>query len=333
MEPVLRTLLLERLTTAELDPEAKRVIEVACEAGDAPSDRSAPPVWLRSVTVEGFRGIGAPATLALEPAPGLTVVVGRNGSGKSSFAEGLELLMTGRLKRWEKRPKAWTETWQCLHHTAPTRIAAELVLEGNAGVALAQEWAHGAPHDDVTGRAPAQAVLAAHGWERDLPSFRPFLSYAELATMFDTLSSLYEALTPVLGLADIDELAGQLAAARLTYDNQRKTVSQAREGLIARLDPDDEHAALVAAALKARKPDLDALTQLLADAPDYSGDTALLRRLAGLHVPPTRRSARRSRRCGWPSAPTRTRPRPTRGVRRSSPRCCARRSRSATRSG
>jgi DNA repair ATPase RecN len=219
MDPVLRTLLLERLASAELDAEAKRVIEVACDAGEVPSDRSAPPVWLRSVTVEGFRGIGAPATLALEPSPGLTVVVGRNGSGKSSFAEGLELLMTGRLKRWEKRPKAWTETWQCLHHTAPTRIAAELVLEGDADVTLAQEWAHGVAYDDATGRAAAAQVLGEHGWDRDLPSFRPFLSYAELATMFDTLSSLYEALTPVLGLADIDELAGRLAALRLEAED------------------------------------------------------------------------------------------------------------------
>jgi hypothetical protein len=285
MDPVLRTLLLERLAASDLDAEARRVIEVACESGEAPGERSAPPVWLRSVTVEGFRGIGAPATLTLEPAPGLTVVVCRNGSGKSSFAEGLELLMTGRLKRWEKRPKAWTETWQCLHHDGPTRIAAELLLEGGGEVVVAQEWAHGAPHDDATGRASAAAALAEHGWDRELGSFRPFLSYAELATMFDTLSSLYEALTPVLGLADIDELAGQLGAARLAYDNQRKTVAAARDGLIARLDPDDEHAALVAAALKPRKPDLDAIAQLLADAPDYSGDTALLRRLAGLHVP------------------------------------------------
>ena len=214
MDAILRTLLLERLATSELEPEARRVIEVACDAGEAPSDRSAPPVWLRSVTVEGFRGIGAPATLTLEPSPGLTVVVGRNGSGKSSFAEGLELLMTGRLKRWEKRPKAWTETWQCLHHEGPTRISADLVLEGSSRtVSLEQEWAHGVPFDDATGRAPAAATLAEHGWERDLPSFRPFLSYAELATMFDTLSSLYEALTPVLGLADIDELAAQLGGA------------------------------------------------------------------------------------------------------------------------
>jgi AAA domain-containing protein len=285
MDPVLRTLLLERLAASELDDEAKRVIEVAC-AGEVAGADAAPAVWLRSVTVEGFRGIGAPATLELEPSPGLTVVVGRNGSGKSSFAEGLELLMTGRLKRWEKRPKAWTETWQCLHHDAPTQLAAALTVEGSGDeVALAQQWPHGAAFDDTSGRAAPAAVLAEHGWDVALPSFRPFLSYAELATMFDTLSSLYEALTPVLGLGDVDELVTSLAAARLAYDNQRKDVGRAREALAARLDSGDEHAALVAAALGARKPDLDAIEQLLADAPDYSGDTAILRRLAGLHVP------------------------------------------------
>ena len=40
------------------------MIEVACDAGEPPpAADAAPPVWLRSVTVEGFRGIGAPATL------------------------------------------------------------------------------------------------------------------------------------------------------------------------------------------------------------------------------------------------------------------------------
>src|SRR5580704_9119213 len=57
-------------------------------------------VYLRSVTVTGFRGIGARATLPVNPGPGLTLVVGRNGSGKSSFAEALEVLLTGDLKRW-----------------------------------------------------------------------------------------------------------------------------------------------------------------------------------------------------------------------------------------
>src|SRR3954453_6753203 len=152
MDPVLHELLKQRLERSALDEEARRVLEVLADAGEPPA--ALPPVWLRSMTVEGFRGIGKAATLELEPAPGLTVVVGRNGSGKSSFAEGLELLMTGALKRWEKRPKAWTQTWQCLHHEGPTRLSAELVLEGGGKtVALAQEWPHGASYDDASGRA------------------------------------------------------------------------------------------------------------------------------------------------------------------------------------
>src|SRR3954454_15570108 len=176
MDPVLHDLLTKRLNDSGLDDAAKRVLELG--AGEAPGKPQ--PVWLKSMTVEGFRGIGAPATLDLDPAPGLTVVVGRNGSGKSSFAEGLELLMTGALKRWEKRPKAWTETWQCLHHDGPTKIAAELVTNGET-VMLAQEWPRGAAYTD---RGPAE-----HEWEKALASFRPFLSYAELATMFDTHAS------------------------------------------------------------------------------------------------------------------------------------------------
>src|SRR4051794_4807232 len=143
MDPVLHDLLTKRLDESSLDEAAKRVLELG--AGEAPGKPA--PVWLKSVTVEGFRGIGAPATLSLEPAPGLTVVVGRNGSGKSSFAEGLELLMTGALKRWEKRPRGWTETWQCLHHDGAPRLPAELVTNGET-VTLAQQWPRGAAHTE-----------------------------------------------------------------------------------------------------------------------------------------------------------------------------------------
>ena len=285
MDPVLRDLLLDRLEAGDLDEEAKRVLVAMADVGAPTPTATAPPVWLKAVTVEGFRGIGPAATLELEPAPGLTVVVGRNGSGKSSFAEGLELLMTGVLKRWEKRPKAWTETWQCLHHDEPTRISARLLLEGGEEVSLAQTWPHGAGYGDASGRAEPAKVLAKYGWDRDLPSFRPFLAYAELATMFDTLSSLYDALTPVLGLADLDTLAQNLAAARLQLDNQRKGVIAAREALIARLDPDDDRAALVRGILDNRRVDLDALTQLLEDTPVYTDDITQLRRLAGLQLP------------------------------------------------
>ena len=64
---------------------------------------AAPGAYLESITVEGFRGIGAKRTLELAPGPGLTLVIGRNGSGKSSFAEAAEILLTGTNSRWANR--------------------------------------------------------------------------------------------------------------------------------------------------------------------------------------------------------------------------------------
>ena len=292
MDPVLRSLLTDRLRAAtDLGADAAQLVLYARDGPEevVAAPARAGPSGCGSVTVEGFRGIGPAATLTLEPQPGLTVVVGRNGSGKSSFAEGLELLMTGGLKRLEKRTKAWTETWQCLHHAERTRIGAELVIGGSGGVvALEQDWARGAAYDDVSGRGAAAATLAAHGWDRGLGSFRPFLSYAELASMFDTLTSLYDALSPVLGLADIDEVARRLGETRLELDNRRKATVALRDEVLARLDPDDARAALVSAAISARKPDLDAIAELLRDTPAYAPDQTgipLLRRLAGLAVP------------------------------------------------
>ena len=71
--------------------------------------------YLKAITVEGFRGIGPKITLTLQPGPGLTVVTGRNGSGKSSFAEAAELALTGENKRWSDRTAVWKEGWRNLH--------------------------------------------------------------------------------------------------------------------------------------------------------------------------------------------------------------------------
>jgi recombinational DNA repair ATPase RecF len=84
--------------------------------------------------VSGFRGIGQAATLAVAPSPGLTLVVGRNGSGKSSFAEALEVLLTGNLRRWEKLPAVWRQGWRSVHYPDHTQITAEFLMEG-AGLA------------------------------------------------------------------------------------------------------------------------------------------------------------------------------------------------------
>src|SRR5689334_12613687 len=65
--------------------------------------------YLASLKVEGFRGIGGTQTVVFNTGPGLTLVVGRNGSGKSSLGEAFEVLFTGDSKRWEGRSKIWKE--------------------------------------------------------------------------------------------------------------------------------------------------------------------------------------------------------------------------------
>ncbi len=67
------------------------------------ADHAPVGAYLTSISVQGFRGIGAAVTVALQPGPGLVVIAGRNGSGKSTLAEGLELALTGINSRWEAR--------------------------------------------------------------------------------------------------------------------------------------------------------------------------------------------------------------------------------------
>ncbi|HWS37029.1 MAG TPA: AAA family ATPase [Actinoplanes sp.] len=88
-----------------------------------PASGTAPDVFLESIRVAGFRGVGPAVTLELKPRPGLTLVIGRNGSGKSSFAEAAELALTNDSMRWSQRPVVFREGWRNLHHDGDTEIA------------------------------------------------------------------------------------------------------------------------------------------------------------------------------------------------------------------
>ena len=85
------------LLLAACEGDAALAAELSGEQRDGPerdaarADAEPTGAYLRSITVSGFRGVGPAETLDLEPGPGLTVIVGRNGSGKSSFADGLEV--------------------------------------------------------------------------------------------------------------------------------------------------------------------------------------------------------------------------------------------------
>jgi hypothetical protein len=204
----------EILALAALEgPEALRQAlsdgrEAARPGAEQPKTEDPAGAYLRSIAVEGFRGVGPKARIEFPPGPGLTLVIGRNGSGKSSFAEGLELLLTGDTYRWSHRTKVWREGWRNLHH-ATAAIEAELYLEGERGAAVvAARWEDAADLDAATTSVQVhgkpRAGLDSLGWRGALITYRPFLSYNELGSMLDAgPSALFDALSQILGLEEL----------------------------------------------------------------------------------------------------------------------------------
>ena len=122
----------------------------------------APEVTLDAIAVRGFRGIGERSVLKLSPGPGLTLVCGRNGSGKSSFAEALELLLTGDNQRWSsRRSRIWRDGWRNLHDGSQVQLEARLLVAGRGAVAVRRVWSADEP---LEGGSPSLA------FERDAPA-------------------------------------------------------------------------------------------------------------------------------------------------------------------
>ena len=261
------------------------------------ASKAATGVFVNRIAVQGFRGIGARCALELPPGPGLTLVLGRNGSGKSSFAEALELLLTGENRRWADRSAVWKQGWRNLHVAAPVEIEATFTLEGERQPLVASStWPAGeteleAASTTVRGGRGGDG-LAALGWDTALATYRPFLPYNELGSIADrTPSALFDMMSAALGVESLVEARQRLREQRLDREKHAKAVESACGQHRTALDGlDDERAQTCAQAIAASKADawdLDTLELVLEGAIDPEGDGGipLLRRLASLPIP------------------------------------------------
>jgi energy-coupling factor transporter ATP-binding protein EcfA2 len=310
VDDILLDLVLARLDDVPLADESASLLLAACD-GDASlsaqlsgeslvvaelsGERTAAKpagAYLRAISVCGFRGVGPVSTLELEPGPGLTLAVGRNGSGKSSFADGLEVLLTGDLKRWEDLSAVWQDGWRNLHAPDPVRISAELLVEDAGPAAVERTWRSGASladsHSTVQFAGKKQADLELLGWREALATYRPFLSHSELEAFFNGPSRLYDLLSSVLGLEDLTVAEKRLSAARKERKIRLDEVIKDLPDLLGSLDAvDDERAKSCRQALTSRKRDVQRAMAIATGGPSrqLDGEIGRLRQLSQLMVP------------------------------------------------
>ncbi|MBB5912983.1 recombinational DNA repair ATPase RecF [Nocardia transvalensis] len=279
-----------------LNPTVADAILRAFGDSSAPGSPESPvmsEIFLRSVTVHGFRGIGPTTRLSIQPSLGLTLIVGRNGSGKSSFAEAAEFALTGNNQRWANRSKIWQTGWRNLHDGAAPQIDIELQTQGaDNPVTLTGRWDEGAELSAgrwTTRRGEgAPEPLDRTPLTRPLELFRPFLSYSELGALIDgSPSGMYDALHSLLGLDDLTDAVTTLSRRRLDLDNARKAVKRDREVLLTELsDIDDERARRVGALLDAPTTDFEAVSGIVLGRTETSGSGAVLSAVAAVQLPP-----------------------------------------------
>lgn len=282
MEEALYHSVVSRLLESDLSDAAINLVDAACEgegqldkaladlgADEKPSppakpaDVPDPPsAFLDRIEVAGFRGIGPKTTLRLNPGPGLTVVLGRNGSGKSSFAEGLEVLLTGTSRRWENRTTIWKDGWRCLHASGPTAVAATFAVEGSdRPVTLTRTW----PGEDLgTSQAGGDSTVEKLGWKEPLRTFRPLLSSRDLSKALESgPSAMFDSMKSILGLGEVTAAVKRLGERRRALAKAKTEMNNARKALLPSLASDDPRAVACHKAVAGRKHDLDLVEEMV----------------------------------------------------------------------
>lgn len=266
----------------------------AADVGTTTSSAASGRVYLDSLTVNGFRGIGPRARLSLSPRPGVNLVVGRNGSGKSSLADAIEVGFTGTRAHRPGQDATRGGHWVNLHNAESPKIELKLAIEGDTGNStLTRTWtSQEFGSSEATFKRPGHGAvpLAEAGWGTALADHRPFLSYTDLDLMLTGKpSERYDAIATILGMDLLSTATNRLSVREKALATTAKEAKDALPGLkdaLYALEDDDRAVQALLAVDTPGAPDLDTIDALVAGLPPADDSRlAELQIEAGVHGP------------------------------------------------
>lgn len=181
--------------------------------------------WLIRVEVSGIRGIPESGmALDFEAGPGITIVHGANGSGKSSFAHGIDMAIHGstaggvvRASGVAGKARVWAPV--PVHDQAPSGRV-QLVLQQSTGdkLALTVKVPRDGEVEIQATRTPVggveEAVTLGSGWRAAAVAYSPVFAYAEWESYIQNSKQLQEYLQRLLVLGNCFSLVRDEIATR-----------------------------------------------------------------------------------------------------------------------
>ncbi len=199
-----------------------RLRGVAAELAGTPTGSEAWPTagtrWaLEKVSINGYRGIGNedPLVLTFDSSPGVSVLHGLNGAGKSSISDAIEIGLTGKTPAATAGTAGKAALWDPIHLArGATSARIEVTLVAGTQrlrlVSLLDSTGNVESHEaEVTTASETSRITLDASWHNALASHQPVFAYAslerrvqlskDLATYFEGLLALGGSFTALEG--------------------------------------------------------------------------------------------------------------------------------------
>lgn len=143
---------------------------------------------IERVYIENYRGIGndVPVDINFAPSPGITVVHGLNGAGKSSISDAIEIGLTGKIPNPSSGTAGKAALWEPVHlaqGSENARIELTLVSDSSRLRITCLLDSNGDVHEHrakLTESGETKQIEFTRSWHDALASHQPVFAYASL---------------------------------------------------------------------------------------------------------------------------------------------------------